>query len=611
MKRCFALLLAMTLLFSGCGKKDAPVTEEPEQTTPPVTTPAPEPFVQYQEKHSIEVLTDGAVQSYRIQGEDYYGMVPVSGGILLLSGEKETTLTRLTPDGTAVQYTTSGCHLDTDTLWDTALGLSYYDAEKHSLVFLDDALKESLRISMPEDMTDPPVMSQDGQLVYYYNTESLRCLEVRTGIARLLKESRFEKQQVQKLHFAGELLECFVSDAAGDRTLFVSTQTGETLFIAQTPVEFRSQGQEYFACWYEGEVELHLFGTRGDTIQRLTPPEEGTYRPLFGSDMLVSYTTDSTGLNMICYDQENGNRLSRVRLSGFGEPSGMVAGDGKIWFLSRNLFTNTDALYSWDPSTTMEELENSFLSPYYTAQSPDKESLKQLQEQADELAKTHGVRIELWRDAAKTLPDEYSVTTEYLVNVYETYLPVLEKALSAVPKTVYQKLGKQSQNGKLTISLVREIYGPNELGRLTAEDGVHFWSNGSSYLLLRMNDKLERSFYHELFHAMDSYILTETKAYDNWQELNPAGFNYDFSYITNEDRDPGNYLDDATRAFIDIYAMSYPKEDRARIMEYAMLEGNEAYFATETMANKLETLCKGIRKAFKLDEGDYLWEQYL
>ena len=188
---------------------------------------------------------------------------------------------------------------------------------------------------------------------------------------------------------------------------------------------------------------------------------------------------------------------------------------------------------------------------------------------------------------------------------------MLEKALSAIPKTVYQKLGKQSQNGKLTVSLVREVYSTNELGSLTLEEGAHFWSNGSSYLVLMMNDKLERSFYHELFHVMDSYILTETKAYDDWRKLNPSGFSYDYSYITNEYRDPKDYLEPETRAFIDLYSMSYPKEDRARIMEYAMLEGNEEYFTSNTMTQKLDMLCKGIRKAFNLGDGDYLWEQYL
>ena len=126
-----------------------------------------------------------------------------------------------------------------------------------------------------------------------------------------------------------------------------------------------------------------------------------------------------------------------------------------------------------------------------------------------------------------------------------------------------------------------------------------------------MNEQLEQNLYHELFHAMDSYILTETNTYDDWRKLNPTGFTYDYSYITNEYRDPKDYLEPETRAFIDLYSMSYPKEDRARILQYAMTEGNEAYFTSKIMQKKLDTLCKGIRKAFKLGDGDYLWEQYL
>lgn len=609
MKRFFALLLATALLLSGCGVN--PGSDPPEQAPPQTTTPPPPDFATYHEADSVEILTRGAVVSYRIQGEGYYSMIPMDGGVLLLSGENETTLTYLSETGDTVQCTVSGVLLDENTLWDTALGLSYYDAGQHNLVFLDHTLKESSRISLPDQMIDLPVLSADGQLAYYYDAESLRCLELRSGISRLLKESRFTKQQVRKLHFEDQILECYVSDAAGDRTLFVSTLNGETLFEAQGSVDLQSQGNEYFVRWREGEAELLLFGTRDETIQRLTPQGEGIYCPMFGSNYLVSYEADNTGINLTCYDQESGNRLSKIRVAGLRSPMGMAATEDKIWFLTENLFTGKDALYCWDLSVNAETLESSFLSPYYTAQSPDKEGLKRCQEQAQALSKTYGVRIELWEDAESPLPKDYSVTTEYLVNVYEMYLPILEMAMSNIPKTVYQKLGKQSQNGKLTISLVREIYGTNELGSLTLEQGVHFWSNGSSYLVLMMSDKLERSFYHELFHAMDSYIMTETKAYDDWRKLNPSGFSYDYSYITNEYRDPKDYLEPGSRAFIDPYAMSYPKEDRARIMEYAMLEGNEAYFTSTIMTKKLETLCKGIRKAFKLKDGDYLWEQYL
>ena len=607
MKRCFALLLAAMLLLSGCGS--ASISEPPEQTMPPTIPTEPPKFIEYRDANSVEILTQGAVRCYSIQGEDYDGLLPLDGGALLLSGETETTLTLVSQTAQPVSSTLTGLRLSADALMDTDLGLSYYDAEGHTLVFLDDTLTESARISLPEEMTDDPVLSVDGQLVYYYDAQSLRCLELRSGISRLLKESRFTKQQVRKLHFEDAVLECRVSDAGGDRTLFISTQTGETLFETQTPVELQSRGQEYFVRWREGEQELLLFGSRGETIQRLAPQAEGVYQPLFGSEFLVSYETDSTGVSMVCYDLSLGNTLSKVRLAGLGAPMGMVAAEGQIWFLAEQLFTGEEALYCWTPAG--EELETGFLTPYYTAQSPDKEGLKNCQAQAKTLSNTYGVRIELWEDAKSPLPKDYSVTTEYLVSVYEQYLPILEQALSNIPKTVYQKLGKQSQNGKLTISLVREVYSTNELGSLTLEEGAHFWSNGSSYLVLMMNDKLERSFYHELFHAMDSYILTETKAYDDWRKLNPTGFAYDYSYITNEYRDLKDYLEPETRAFIDLYSMSYPKEDRARIMEYAMLEGNEAYFTSKTMEKKLDTLCNGIRKAFKLPDGDYLWEQYL
>ena len=59
--------------------------------------------------------------------------------------------------------------------------------------------------------------------------------------------------------------------------------------------------------------------------------------------------------------------------------------------------------------------------------------------------------------------------------------------------------------------------------------------------------------------------------------------------------------------------MSFPKEDRARILEYAMTEGNEHYFQSKTMQSKLRQLCIGIREGFGLKKSPdtFLWEQYL
>ena len=68
-----------------------------------------------------------------------------------------------------------------------------------------------------------------------------------------------------------------------------------------------------------------------------------------------------------------------------------------------------------------------------------------------------------------------------------------------------------------------------------------------------------------------------------------------------------------TRSFVDTYSMSYPKEDRARIFEYAMTAGNAPLFAASPLQYKLKMLCQGIREAFGLKKSpeNFLWEQYL
>ena len=200
---------------------------------------------------------------------------------------------------------------------------------------------------------------------------------------------------------------------------------------------------------------------------------------------------------------------------------------------------------------------------------------------------------------------------EYKVTVYQRYLAELEKALSNYPDGLLRKLGNSSGNGKITISLVRAAYGDNALGSLDSADGLHFYHNGNVYLALVMNDNFLGTLYHELFHTMDTYVLNHSIIYDNWDQLNPEGFEYDNDYIANQFREDYQYLEE-DRWFIDMYAMSYAKEDRARIMEFAMQQGNEEFFASEHMQKKLATLCLGIRTAFglKSHSGVLAWEQY-
>ena len=90
-------------------------------------------------------------------------------------------------------------------------------------------------------------------------------------------------------------------------------------------------------------------------------------------------------------------------------------------------------------------------------------------------------------------------------------------------------------------------------------------------------------------------------------------FVYDNDYLSNLHRQDTQYLEGEGRYFIDMFSMSFAREDRARIFEFAATGGNEALFRSKPMQAKLSTLCEAIRKAFDLTkyQEPLPWEQYL
>jgi hypothetical protein len=117
----------------------------------------------------------------------------------------------------------------------------------------------------------------------------------------------------------------------------------------------------------------------------------------------------------------------------------------------------------------------------------------------------------------------------------------------------------------------------------------------------------------ELFHVLDNYVLTSCVVYDDWEKLNPRGFEYDYDYVQNLERQDTQYLEAGSQSFVDLYSMSFPVEDRASIMACAMTEGAKSCFESGTMQKKLSVLCEGIRTAFELKESTEIfpWEVYL
>jgi hypothetical protein len=123
------------------------------------------------------------------------------------------------------------------------------------------------------------------------------------------------------------------------------------------------------------------------------------------------------------------------------------------------------------------------------------------------------------------------------------------------------------------------------------------------------------TYYHEFSHIIDSFLewdaMQRTDAIfseDVWCDLNPSWFpGYSYSYAYEQ------YVQDYT-CFIDSYSTIYPTEDRARVLEYAMVEYDYDYFEEGTvLAQKLAYYCQCIRDAFDTTgwPDTVLWEQYL
>ena len=184
--------------------------------------------------------------------------------------------------------------------------------------------------------------------------------------------------------------------------------------------------------------------------------------------------------------------------------------------------------------------------------------------------------------------------------------------MSVFPEGFLVTVAEVSDSGKLHIGLVRGLNRKNT-GVPVGVDAQQYWVDGNAWMVLSVGDTVEQLFYHQLAHVLDTFVYSKNVAYDEWVKLNPKDFAYDLSYFQHETHGDSQYLSGKNQAFIDTYSMTFPKEDRARIFDCAITEGNAELFASKTMQNKLRQFCVGLRNAcgWKKDPRSFPWEQYL
>lgn len=599
MKRMLFLLLAC-LVLCGCNAVSH------EETTLPETTQAPqtEPTGCYAPGSTLETETSGAVQAYPLNRQDVQGLLATEEGLLLFSGTAGTTLTKLTGEALYIDAVANlGCTIspESPSLQASRKGVTYFDSDRKDLVFLDTQLKEVRRYPLPDDLLGQPALSADRKTLYYCAPLAVRVIDLESGIDRLLKTLTDSWETIDALHCDGTVLECVAQD--GSR-IFISAQTGETLQSSPAGLVLTTASDRFFALNPDETYLEMLTGIKGESVRTLHYPNSNVVAwPVLNHAcvLLVSLGEENTTIDY--YDLDEGIHPYSLTLPD-SERLRCVTGDGSsIWFIRYDSEFGCDTLCRWTPEMSPVTDDTVYIGIRRTRENPDEEGLAQCDQQANQIAEKWGVPISIL--PAQT-PEGYTIESEYHVSVLKQTLEDLSVALAPYPDDM---LKKAAASGAFDICLVRSIEDADgsSLPSLQYRD-----ESGTTHIFLTPGWYLAQELNYQLYFPLESRILSTSSALDSWNKLNPKNFQYISDSALPEDY--AKWFDENDdRAFVNSLSMTSPREDRAYLMEYAMMDDCEAIFQGAAMQKKLRQLCLGIRQAYGLtDSGDtFLWEQYL
>lgn len=245
------------------------------------------------------------------------------------------------------------------------------------------------------------------------------------------------------------------------------------------------------------------------------------------------------------------------------------------------------------------------------------EELAQVRTMADEIEEEFGITILLSAQCAYPAEGcEFPmVTTDQVEWMNETWyiadaLNILRRTLELYPEGFFGQFRDNGNNGILVL-LVEDIQSANN-----AIGVSYYMSNWYPIAVDITSYDLMSTYCHELWHATENFITDHDYEIFNdgtWEEMNPSGFWY--SYDTTMDyiyETEWTYFDGwygTGSYFVDSYARTNAKEDRARLMEYIMAYEEETRSMMEAPAlyEKAGFMCDAIRKVFDTTGWENVW----
>lgn len=295
---------------------------------------------------------------------------------------------------------------------------------------------------------------------------------------------------------------------------------------------------------------------------------------------------------------------------------------GDTGYILISAFGEKSYLYVWDLQEKDSQTgdEASYFRNWQNPEEPDVEALEEIRVHADEIGAKYDVEIYFGDEVKDCYKDIYDYEVTNNAIRIEQALNVLDEELALYPDGMLAQLD-DDYGSRLKIYLAGKIVAADETA-LTTSVGIQNTVEDNTFMVLDILSiyDYEKTIHHELFHAIECHLNNEGYYfdYDAWMALNPDDFDYDYDYVENESNSDWTYVAGDSEFggyFIDVYSKSFPHEDRARIMEYAVMEPQlqTGYFESEPLRDKLQYICDKIRDGF--DTTDWpeqtIWEQCL
>ena len=614
MKRAFAICMVLLCLLAGCTKPQIP---------PPPPDVPPDPPADTRPTLLKEAVPAGSLGNLweltmpALEGMEYPELHLYGDDLLLLEtrfddiGNGHATLKLVDLDTGTVMA---------ETAWDTygavqlkvsGTRIGVCDSASGWAKILDGSLQETL--NYVQDVTwGDWIFSPDLSTLYQFNwQEGIKQIDLSTGMETLVADAR---EAFLMDEYDGEALISYLDlKDLRVKTSTLNLSTG-MLQPLETPFQVGWMMQSGFGSIINDAVYTNRYHLITETSHIVTETFGNCFRMTHETGHL--FTLDLESRSPALYDLQ-GKLVSRFDLPG-GE--WVQQGGDILWCEQWQGYLLTVArdnaplrLLFWDPAVAVTGADMQLLDP--DSEKPAHTAEERFYEWAERISKVYGVDVRIAEQCALDY-SEFTATAVTDPLMLTEALDNLERALAAYPEGFFEQL-LYNRISSIRIELITDLQRKNWPDDVTYTSFAAFAQEMTDHYLLVMDvtSGYPRTYYHEFSHIIDKKLAFDTQYREDalyreeeWLKLQPEGFEYSYNY----ENPPENWTDHLDW-FADDYSMTFPTEDRARIMEQAMDGWDWNFEYRPRLLDKLAYYSRCIRDCFDTTgwPEETLWEHML